>query len=120
MKWENLQGDEKRRYCEHCRLHVHNLSAMTPQEKRAVVSSDQGHTCITYSVQPETMMVHPRAWLGMSTSRAMYWVAAMVVAASSLFVAGCTPRRTMGKMCPIPPEHDEKKESASHKTADPS
>ena len=30
--WDTMKGDERRRFCEACGLHVHNLSAMTAQE----------------------------------------------------------------------------------------
>lgn len=32
MKWEDMAGDDKRRFCHHCQLHVHNFSAMTEDE----------------------------------------------------------------------------------------
>jgi hypothetical protein len=37
MKWSDLQGDEKRRYCGQCRLHVHNLAALTTDDAVALL-----------------------------------------------------------------------------------
>ena len=32
--WNTMAGDERRRFCTSCRLHVHDLSAMTAAEAR--------------------------------------------------------------------------------------
>lgn len=32
MRWEEMRGDDKRRHCEQCNLHVHNFAAMTGEE----------------------------------------------------------------------------------------
>lgn len=31
-RWEDMQGDDKRRYCTQCDLHVHNVAEMTADE----------------------------------------------------------------------------------------
>lgn len=46
--WKQMQGDGKRRYCEHCQLHVHNLSAMSPSEQRSLLASAQDRICVAY------------------------------------------------------------------------
>jgi hypothetical protein len=38
MRWEEMEGDERTRYCRACRLHVHNLSALSGAEAEALVS----------------------------------------------------------------------------------
>ena len=35
--WSRMEGDEKRRYCGRCQLHVYNLSAMTTAEAAELV-----------------------------------------------------------------------------------
>lgn len=61
--WDEMKGDEKRRFCEHCQLHVHNLSAMTPQEQRRVLTEKSDHTCISYVTRPDSIPVSPQDWL---------------------------------------------------------
>lgn len=42
MNWDDMEGDEKTRFCASCRLNVHNLSAMTAQEAETLVSRTLG------------------------------------------------------------------------------
>ncbi len=50
-RWDEMTGDEKRRFCDVCSKHVHNLSAMTSQEARALLAASKGEEtpCITYA-----------------------------------------------------------------------
>ncbi len=38
--WDAMTGDAKRRFCEHCRLHVHNLTAMDEAERVALLFAE--------------------------------------------------------------------------------
>lgn len=42
MRWEDMEGDERTRYCGSCRLHVHNLSAMSSAQAEALVERTLG------------------------------------------------------------------------------
>jgi hypothetical protein len=42
MRWEDMEGDERTRYCAGCRLHVHNLSAMSSAQAEALVAKTLG------------------------------------------------------------------------------
>ena len=47
MRWSDLEGDHKTRYCGQCRLHVHKLSELRTDEAVALVeSSRQGRVCV--------------------------------------------------------------------------
>jgi hypothetical protein len=46
VAWEDMSGDERRRYCKHCNLHVYNLADMPRAEAEAFVNQAQGRTCI--------------------------------------------------------------------------
>ncbi|MDX2010759.1 MAG: hypothetical protein SFW67_11230 [Myxococcaceae bacterium] len=47
MRWSDLKGDHKTRYCGQCRLHVHKLSELRTDEALALVeSSRQGRVCV--------------------------------------------------------------------------
>ena len=46
VAWEDMAGDERRRYCGACKLHVYNLSAMSRQEAETFVAKAEGRTCI--------------------------------------------------------------------------
>ena len=57
-----MSGDAKRRFCEHCQLHVHNLSAMSPGERTQFVAESGGRACITYEIRPDGTMLTPSRW----------------------------------------------------------
>jgi hypothetical protein len=45
MGWENMAGDERKRFCASCELHVYNISEMTRTEVRALVGRSPGGIC---------------------------------------------------------------------------
>ncbi|AIE87895.1 hypothetical protein [Fimbriimonas ginsengisoli] len=52
--WEELDGDDRRRYCGKCEKHVHNLSAMSAVEAATLMeSSGEGHLCVRYDARPD-------------------------------------------------------------------
>jgi len=46
--WEGMIGNDQVRFCEHCQLHVNNLSAMTRSEAIKLVARSRGRICIRY------------------------------------------------------------------------
>ncbi len=46
--WENMDGDERVRFCRECNRNVYNLSAMTDAEARRVVSEREGRLCVRF------------------------------------------------------------------------
>jgi hypothetical protein len=56
-----MQGDGKCRYCEHCQLHVHNLSAMTANEQRSLFAKAKGRICVAYD-ESESRPVQLGLW----------------------------------------------------------
>ncbi len=98
-----MQGNDQRRFCEHCQLHVHNLSRMTAGERRALLDGG-GHLCVTYTVDEKGAFIeqarrHPA--LGFFTRlRAV----ALALAATILpFGASYANRQIMGTPIPPPP-----------------
>jgi len=64
-KWADLVGDDTRRYCGECQLHVHNLSAMTRREGERFlesVSPDEGRVCATYTRRVDGSIVTRATW----------------------------------------------------------
>jgi len=50
--WGQMTGDERVRFCEGCRKHVHNLSAMTRDEAERLVCEQAGELCVRYEQTP--------------------------------------------------------------------
>jgi hypothetical protein len=47
--WEAMAGDDRTRYCAHCKRVVHNLSAMTRREAEQTVCDLAGELCVLFS-----------------------------------------------------------------------
>ena len=45
-------GNDQVRFCEHCQLHVNDLSAMTRHEAMRLVARSQGRLCVRYVQLP--------------------------------------------------------------------
>src|SRR5215470_11348444 len=64
--WDQMSGDEKRRFCVECDKFVYNFSQMTRQQVEAIVSIHQGQMCARITRRPdgslltlETSPCHP-------------------------------------------------------------
>jgi ankyrin repeat protein len=47
-EWDSMIGNDRVRFCEHCNLHVNNLSAMTRQDALRLVAQSGGRLCVRY------------------------------------------------------------------------
>jgi hypothetical protein len=57
-RWEELVGDERKRFCSECCLHVHNAAALTQREARALVSEATGRVCLRIEYDAQGAPVH--------------------------------------------------------------
>jgi hypothetical protein len=60
LRWEDLSGDGTRRFCDHCRRHVHNLSALSRPAAEALLAERGAagqRLCATYLVRPDGSLV---------------------------------------------------------------
>ena len=51
--WESMIGNDQVRFCEHCNLHVSDLSSMTRPEAMRLVARSQGRLCVRYIRQTD-------------------------------------------------------------------
>jgi len=51
--WNQMKGDDRVRFCEDCKLHVYNFSAMTPPEIEALISKREGRLCARLYQRPD-------------------------------------------------------------------
>jgi hypothetical protein len=103
VKWESMIGDEKRRYCEHCQLHVHNLSAMTTSERDELLAPGAERKCISYLTCEDASVPAGKARLKLqSLSRLPQWLAAII----AIFASSCTQYYRTGGVPPLPLENE--------------
>ena len=50
--WDQMIGNDQVRFCEHCSLHVTNLSIMTRQDALRFIAESRGRICIRYLERP--------------------------------------------------------------------
>jgi ankyrin repeat protein len=48
VRWEEMEGDEKVRFCQGCGLHVYNLSAMDVEEAAERITQDDDRLCVRF------------------------------------------------------------------------
>jgi hypothetical protein len=48
--WNEMQGDERTRFCQGCKKHVHNLSAMQRDEAQRLVCEAAGNLCVRMTI----------------------------------------------------------------------
>lgn len=97
--WEEMSGNGKKRFCEHCQLHVHNLSAMSRRERDHFVAESGGRACIAYELRPDGSMVTPSRWRGMlrPLQRAQLALFAVLATLLPFFFSACASRRAVGE-----------------------
>ena len=51
--WDSMSGNKQVRFCEHCNLHVTDLSSMTRQNAMRLVARSQGRLCVRFIQRPD-------------------------------------------------------------------
>lgn len=46
--WDDMEGDDRARFCGSCAKHVYNLSGMTEREATDLISERQGRVCVRF------------------------------------------------------------------------
>src|SRR3954470_19236031 len=102
--WEQMKGDEQRRFCDHCNKFVHDLSAMPTDEAEKLVCSAAGQLCVRFARDTRSGQLitldyrpPPRA----SRTRAFAVVASLL--ASTSVAATWVAYKLMSKPPPPPP-----------------
>jgi hypothetical protein len=113
--WEAMTGDQQVRYCDHCQLHVHNLSAMSAPQAATLVEKTEGRLCVRYDAHADGTMLTEECGGGFRATRRRFLtrLAASVfgllglrafAAAGSNGSPAAPPRTLMGAP-PPPPQH---------------
>ncbi len=51
--WNAMDGDERKRFCGDCKLHVYNLSGMTRYDAENLLRLSEGRLCVRYFKRPD-------------------------------------------------------------------
>jgi hypothetical protein len=85
--WDNMQGDDRVRFCGQCKLNVYNTSVMTSEEIRALAT--QGRNCLQIYRRADGTMITDDCPVGLRRVRDGIRTLAKAVASIATFVIGC-------------------------------
>jgi hypothetical protein len=86
--WDKMKGNDEVRFCQHCNLNVHNLSAMTRSKAMRLVRKSKGRLCVRYVRRPNGTIQTASRLYQLSRARASRIVAGVFGTALSLSSAG--------------------------------
>lgn len=92
MRWDDMQGDARARFCASCRLHVYDLSEMSRKEAERLVFKTEGRVCVRFFRRDDGTILTRDCPVGLAAARArLARLAAFLVGlvATSLGLSSC-------------------------------
>ena len=86
-RWEDMGGDDRVRFCDHCRKNVYNLSAMTAGDATALLEAKGGNLCARMFQRADGTVLTEDCPVGV----ARYWgrLKALVAGGVATILVGC-------------------------------
>ncbi len=116
--WNEMYGDERKRFCGDCKLNVYNLSGMTKDEAEALVMNAEGRLCVRFYKRADGSVITadcPVGWAKIKQRTKLYATAVasllMALFTGVLFVSFFTKQKPlMGDLripftTPTPEQH---------------
>jgi hypothetical protein len=93
-----MQGDDKRRFCGRCEKHVHNLSAMLPDEAEALLAESEMRVCVRFYRRSDGTVITGDCPVGIRRKRkSLCFAAAATMLGGLASLLGCTAESKIGK-----------------------
>lgn len=76
--WENMIGNDKKRYCGECRLNVYNLSGLTRDQAEDLIMSSEGRLCVRFFRRTDGSVITedcPVGWQRLKRRMSRFWTA---------------------------------------------
>src|SRR5258705_7055349 len=77
--WDEMFGDDRKRFCRDCKLNVYNLSGMTRSEAEALIMNAQGRLCVRFYKRADGSIITqdcPVGWAKLKQRTRVYATAA--------------------------------------------
>lgn len=102
VKWEQMRGDDRTRHCDQCNLKVHNLSAMSADDVRALLdrkrAAPEQRLCAGYWLRTDGTILAQDCPVGLRAARARaIRTAARVAAAIGLAVTSAAAAASLDR-----------------------
>lgn len=94
--WEAMKGDERKRFCEGCGLHVHNLSSMTRRDAESLLKANPEHLCVRYGQRSDGRIVTDNCPPRLRPARALLLKRFAAIASFGLLLFNFTCRAIAG------------------------
>ena len=108
-EWDGMTGNERKRFCGECKLHVYNLSGMTRYDAENLLRLSEGRLCVRYYQRPDgTILTRdcPVGWARVKRKMTAFVSAAAAVLISlfggMLVLASFGKSKRIVKKIPIP------------------
>ena len=82
MAWNEMYGDDRKRFCGECRLNVYDLSGMTRQEAENLLVTSEGRLCVRYYKRSDGTVLTkdcPVGWAKVRQRLSVYTTAAFAM-----------------------------------------
>lgn len=99
--WESMEGDERVRFCQSCRKHVYNFSALTPEAIDELIRAKEGKLCARFYRRRDGTMLTANCTVGRGRQRRRDFLG-LTLGALGIFAAYLGIAATSDKACNAP------------------
>ena len=101
--WDEMRGNNRVRFCEHCQKNVFNLSAMAADDAATLVRAKEGKLCARMYLRRDGTVLTADCPVGLARYRQKVTMSLCSAAAVTLFAVGCafgtsSGRRTVSQL----------------------
>jgi hypothetical protein len=90
VSWDEMKGDDRTRFCAHCRLNVYNLSEMPREEAEALITKREGRTCVRFFRRQDGTVLTRDCPVGLRAVRQRLFRSVAALAGLALAMMGTT------------------------------
>jgi hypothetical protein len=114
--WNGTAGDDRERFCTRCSLTVHDISAMTDADARALLAGPAERVCVRFGVRRDGTVVTrgPTRWfdgslsaLGVAVAAIVFWAGVTLLQRPWRMLARRLAASTSPAPFPLHPEKDD-------------
>lgn len=101
VSWEDMDGDDQMRHCQHCKLNVFNLSEMSREEAEALIREKHGgRLCVRFYQRADGTVMTKDCPVGRrrERNRKLRWVAGIAAVLALLFRGGAVRANANGSI----------------------
>lgn len=126
VPWSSMQGDNRVRFCGHCRQNVYNIEVLARAEAVRLIGAREGRVCVRFHRRPDGTVVTADCWTRLRAARRKgllaFAVMLVIVGAAQLFamLTGLSGLRRLGAQggLPAPCDPVPAASGALHRPAD--